>query len=68
MLDNTKVLLSLKEEIVERIKQKNTSKVFNLWTIYSGINYFLQPNHNEWLSASSDARRRMDKKSFGVYF
>lgn len=68
VLDNTKVLLSLKEEIVERIKQKNTSKVFNLWTIYSGINYFLQPNHNEWLNASSDARRRMDKKVLEFIF
>ena len=64
VLNETKVLLSLKKEIISRISEENKTKgiEMNLWSVYNGINYFLQPQHNEWLSCSPDVRKKMDQK------
>ena len=70
VLSNTKVLLSMKKDIVSRIIEENKTKgiEINLWSVYNGVNYFLQPDHNEWLSCASDTRRKMDQKVLNYIF
>lgn len=64
VLSETKVLLSMKKDIISRIIEENKTKgvEINLWSIYNGVNFFLQPDHNKWLSCAPDTRRKMDQK------
>jgi hypothetical protein len=69
ILKKTNSLLSYKEGIIERIKQENTMGVeISMFSIYNGINYFLQPAHNEFITNDSVKRRQMDEKILDYVF
>ena len=69
ILKKTNSLLSCKEGIIERIKQENAMGVeVNMFSIYNGINYFLQPAHNEFITNDSVNRRQMDEKILDFVF
>ena len=51
ILINTKSLLSYKKEIVSRILEEYC-KWSNMFSLYNGINYFLQPNNNSKMTSS----------------
>lgn len=64
ILVGTHSLLSYKKEIVERIFLENQTKgvEINLFSIYNGINFFLQPHNNEKMTSSIDVREKTDKR------
>ena len=69
ILKKTNSLLSYKDGIVERIKQENAMGIeVNMFSIYNGINYFLQPEHNEYITPDNVKRRQMDEKILDVVF
>lgn len=70
ILRKSKALISYKEDIIERIRRENEENKIeiNLFSIYNGINYYLQPIHNETLTADSVKRRQMDEKILDVVF
>lgn len=62
-------LLSCKDQIVERIKKENEMGIeVSMFSIYNGINYFLQPNHNEFITNDSVKRRQIDEKVLDLCF
>lgn len=62
-------LLSCKEQIIERIQQENTAGIeISMFSIYNGINYFLQPSHNEFITNDSVKRRQIDEKVLDICF
>ena len=64
ILSSTNYLLSKKNDIISRIKEENVTEgvEYNLWNVYNGINYYLQPTHNSYLTAAADVRDKMDTK------
>ena len=69
ILKKTNSLLSYKENIIERIKQESASGIeVNLFNIYNGINYFLQPAHNEFITNDNVKRRQIDEKILDCVF
>lgn len=64
VLTNTKSLLSYKKDIIERIQKENVENNVecNLWSLYNGINYMLQPHNNSKMTASADSRIKTDQK------
>ena len=69
ILKKTNSLLSCKEDIVERIKQENVAGIeTNMFSVYNGINYFLQPAHNSFITNDSVKRRQMDEKILDYVF
>lgn len=62
-------LLSCKEQIIERIQHENAAGIeLSMFSIYNGINYFLQPSHNEFITNDSVKRRQIDEKVLDVCF
>lgn len=70
ILSSTRSLLSYEKDIVERIKMENKTEgvEFNLYSIYNGINYFLQPNNNSKMTSSIDMRLKTDQKILDFIF
>lgn len=69
ILKKANSLLSCKEQIIERIKQENSIGIeINLFSIYNGINYFLQPLHNKYITNDNAKRRQMDEKILDCVF
>lgn len=69
ILKKTNSLLSYKEGIIERIKQENKMGIeVSMFSIYNGINYFLQPSHNEFITNDSVKRRQIDEKVLDICF
>lgn len=69
ILKKSNSLLSCKEQIVERIKAENKMGIeLNMFNIYNGINYFLQPEHNDWITPDAVRRRQMDEKILDICF
>lgn len=64
VLKATNSLRSYKKEIIERIQKENIKEgiELNLWSIYNGINYMLQPNNNSKMTSAFDVREKMDQK------
>ena len=69
-MSSTRSLLSYEKDIVERIKMENKTEgvEFNLYSIYNGINYFLQPNNNSKMTSSIDMRLKTDQKVLDFIF
>lgn len=69
ILNEAKSLLSCKEQIIERIKQENSMGIeLSMFNIYNGINYFLQPAHNEFITNDNVKRRQIDEKILDICF
>lgn len=69
ILKKSNSLLSYKEGIIERIKQENIMGIeLNMFSIYNGINFFLQPEHNEFITQDNVKRRQMDEKILDCVF
>lgn len=69
ILKKSNSLLSYKDDIINRIKQENSMGIeINMFSIYNGINYFLQPEHNQFITLDNVKRRQIDEKILDVVF
>lgn len=70
ILRKAKALISAKDSIVERIIQENEeSKIeYDMFSVYNGINYMLQPHNNQYITANPVDRRKMDEKILDCCF
>lgn len=70
VLRSSKTLISYKDKIIERIQKENQTEgvELNLFSLYNGINYFLQPEHNPTLTADHASRMNSDIKVFDYIY
>lgn len=70
ILKGAKALISYKDMIVDRIKKENAESAIelNLFSIYNGINYALQPNNNPKITANPEDRMKTDEKILDYIF
>lgn len=70
VLKETNSLLSVKDQVLERIQKENKENnvELNLFSLYNGINYFLQESHNEFLTKDKSRVRQLDEKILDKVF
>ena len=70
ILKETNSLLSVKDQVLERIQKENKENnvELNLFSLYNGINYFLQESHNEFLTKDKSRVRQLDEKILDKVF
>lgn len=70
ILEGTKSLISYKDQIIDRIRKENEENniELNLFSIYNGINYMLQPKNNSKITSDFSSRYETDGKILDFIF